>query len=204
MAQVLKESVRNRILESAKQEFLSCGYENASMRNIALKCGMTVGNLYRYFSSKETLVQSIVSKVFDELSQMVKELTNDKIEMLSNNFILVGNFNDLKKIVKSLSKKIVDIYFDKKEEFNILMMRSQMSEDIVNWFTQFIYFTSKKINNTLDENQLKCLSKSFSSSIVNGVKQLFYDNNLSKEELSEVLDVYLSSYLNYFNKGQGD
>ena len=61
MAQILKEELRKAIIESAKQEFLNNGYENASMRNIAKKANMTVGNLYRYFESKDDIHKQIVS-----------------------------------------------------------------------------------------------------------------------------------------------
>ena len=61
MAQVLKEAVKDKIIAAAKEEFLKKGYKEASMRAIARKSKMTVGNLYRYFSSKEEMIIHIVS-----------------------------------------------------------------------------------------------------------------------------------------------
>ena len=49
MAQTLKDDVKARIIESAKEEFLENSYEKTSMRAIASKSNITVGNLYRYF-----------------------------------------------------------------------------------------------------------------------------------------------------------
>ena len=60
MAQVLKEEVRSRIIASAKKELLKKGYKDASMREIAKGADLTVGNLYRYFDSKEELVNTII------------------------------------------------------------------------------------------------------------------------------------------------
>ena len=84
MPQVLKEDVRNRIIESAKKEFMQKGYEKTNMRSIAHNCSMTVGNVYRYFKNKEELSKYIVSNVVDKIDIMVKELTDNEIELLND------------------------------------------------------------------------------------------------------------------------
>ncbi|WP_156888419.1 TetR/AcrR family transcriptional regulator [Spirochaeta cellobiosiphila] len=40
-----KEDVREMVLQTAKLEFLSMGFEKASLRNIAQKAGVTKGNI---------------------------------------------------------------------------------------------------------------------------------------------------------------
>ena len=72
MAQVLKEIQRDKILEAAKQELLQYGYRDASMRRIAMQAEMTVGNLYRYFESKDQLIQEITSPALTQLDQLVR------------------------------------------------------------------------------------------------------------------------------------
>ena len=91
MPQVLKEDVRNRIIESAKKEFMQKGYEKTNMRSIAHNCSMTVGNVYRYFKNKEELSKYIVSNVVDKIDIMVKELTDNEIELLVFNMNESGN-----------------------------------------------------------------------------------------------------------------
>ena len=51
-----KDEVRNKILLAAKQEFFTHGYLDANMRSIADIAGITPGNIYRYYSSKEELL----------------------------------------------------------------------------------------------------------------------------------------------------
>lgn len=58
--QYQKEDVRNRIVESAKTEFLRVGYFRTSMLQISNKAHVPIGNLYRYFSSKASLFDAIV------------------------------------------------------------------------------------------------------------------------------------------------
>lgn len=67
MAQVLKEDIRESIRLASIEEFKENGYEKASMRSIASKAGISVGNLYRYFSDKHSLFDQIVSKIYEHI-----------------------------------------------------------------------------------------------------------------------------------------
>ena len=42
-----------KIMAAAKEEFLEKGYEKASMRSIADRCGMTAAGIYRHCKDKE-------------------------------------------------------------------------------------------------------------------------------------------------------
>ena len=53
MSRNQREDVRQRIMDCAVEEFLMYGYSGSSMRNISTQAGMTVGNVYAYFSSKD-------------------------------------------------------------------------------------------------------------------------------------------------------
>ena len=55
-----KTITQEKILESAKTEFLEKGFLNASLRNIAKNAGVTTGAFYRYYDSKEALFEAIV------------------------------------------------------------------------------------------------------------------------------------------------
>ncbi|MBR6236410.1 MAG: helix-turn-helix transcriptional regulator, partial [Firmicutes bacterium] len=81
MPQVQKDDVRETILESAREEFLEHGFEGSSMRRIALRSKMTVGNLYRYFKNKEELSSIIVSPTLKLFDDTVRELSGGLISM---------------------------------------------------------------------------------------------------------------------------
>ena len=68
--QTRKEPVKNKIVKAALEEFLVAGYANSSMRNIATQSGITVGNIYSYFSSKEDLFDYILKDTVDELQKL--------------------------------------------------------------------------------------------------------------------------------------
>ena len=48
-----KAESHERIVAAAKDEFLTYGFENASMRRIAANAGITASGLYKHFPNKE-------------------------------------------------------------------------------------------------------------------------------------------------------
>lgn len=69
--QYLKDELRADILRAAVEEFHQNGYQNASMRQIAKRCGITAGNIYRYFKNKDALFAAILEPVWQETVQML-------------------------------------------------------------------------------------------------------------------------------------
>ena len=53
--QVKKENIKEKIIRSARREFLEHGYVEASLRVIAEKEGLTKGAVYSYFENKDAL-----------------------------------------------------------------------------------------------------------------------------------------------------
>lgn len=69
--QTLKDEVKQKILEAATEEFLVDGYTNSSLRTIAAQAGITIGNIYSYFSSKEDLFDQVVSPAWEALNNLM-------------------------------------------------------------------------------------------------------------------------------------
>lgn len=69
--QVPKDEIRSKILDAALDEFLVAGYSQSSMRNIAAQAGITVGNIYSYFSGKEDLFENVVANAVEQLRNLV-------------------------------------------------------------------------------------------------------------------------------------
>ena len=53
------------ILETALEMFRERGYDDTTMRAIAQKAGVSLGNAYYYFSSKEYLIQAFYQRIHD-------------------------------------------------------------------------------------------------------------------------------------------
>lgn len=196
MAQILKDESRNAIIESAKEEFLNKGFNNASMRNIAKKAKMTVGNLYRYFKSKDEISAYIVSDTYNSIDLLIKNLTSNNVSIISNDINLKYSTDELRQILNELADNLVDIYKDHKIEFNILMYNSKINERITNWFTDAI---NVLINNYFDiegyEKEKYILSKSYAESIFMGMRVIFKENDLDISRLKTIVRAYLNSYI---------
>jgi AcrR family transcriptional regulator len=60
------EQTRAVILETALEIFRERGYEETTMRALAERAGVSLGNAYHYFRSKEQLIQAFYSRTHEE------------------------------------------------------------------------------------------------------------------------------------------
>src|SRR5262250_188452 len=65
------EDTRARILNGALALFRRNGFEQTTMREIAEEAGVSLGNAYYYFDSKEALVMAFYQRAHDELPSRV-------------------------------------------------------------------------------------------------------------------------------------
>ena len=72
--QVLKEEIRQRIVAAAIEVFLEKSYEKASMRHIAQLVGISVSNIYYYFTNKEALFHAIVEPIATHVKRLLSEI----------------------------------------------------------------------------------------------------------------------------------
>jgi TetR/AcrR family transcriptional regulator, repressor for uid operon len=53
---------RVRILDAAERCFVRNGFHKSTMQDVAAECGMSPGNLYRYFPSKDAIVAGLAER----------------------------------------------------------------------------------------------------------------------------------------------
>ena len=66
------EGVTEKLLESAKKEFLKSGYENASLQVIAEKAGSSKGAIYIRYPDKKSLYCALVGPTADEFCNLLE------------------------------------------------------------------------------------------------------------------------------------
>lgn len=122
MPQVLKEEIRNQILNAAELEFEKNGYIGSSMNKIAKEANISVGNLYRYFDNKSTLFENVVGKTYRDVIEIFKPKSSnyDKVDEKGEIFKNVYRNIFSKKMIK-----FHKLYIDRKRKINILMNGSQ-------------------------------------------------------------------------------
>ncbi len=54
------ENLESRLLEEAKKQIEEAGYGAMTIRSVAKSCGVGVGTVYNYFSSKEELIATLL------------------------------------------------------------------------------------------------------------------------------------------------
>jgi len=60
-----KDAVRDKIIEAAKCRFSHFGYGKTTMAEVAGDCGMSPGNLYRFFPGKLDIAEAIATEDYE-------------------------------------------------------------------------------------------------------------------------------------------
>jgi len=84
MIQTKKDDVKSRIEDAALAVFAMKGFGEATMADIAREAGLSVGNIYRYYRSKDALFYSALAPDFvcDFAGQIgMKMMTADGVEL---------------------------------------------------------------------------------------------------------------------------
>ncbi|OPJ61927.1 TetR/AcrR family transcriptional regulator [Clostridium oryzae] len=114
--QYLKDEIREKIIEKALIEFSKKGYKGASIRVIAKNSGTSVGNMYKYFNSKESLYETLIGGVYNKLMDYIGQFR--KVEINEN----------AQKIFIALMDKIIEIFKENSLELSILLNKSAGSK----------------------------------------------------------------------------
>jgi AcrR family transcriptional regulator len=85
MPQVLKEEIRVRIEQSARQEFYEKGYKFTTMKNIAASSGIPTGLIYSYYKNKEDVFKTVIAPVC-VLLDSIKAHSNTSHDSVDNLF----------------------------------------------------------------------------------------------------------------------
>ena len=116
------EGVTEKLLESAKKEFLKSGYENASLQVIAEKAGSSKGAIYIRYPDKKSLYCALVGPTADEFCNLLEwELHRFKILSSDEQKEKVMTFGN-----DGFSKVIAYIY-DHFDEFKLILTSGENS-----------------------------------------------------------------------------
>jgi AcrR family transcriptional regulator len=91
VSQEMREQSRTALIEAGRKLFAGKGYFNTRISDIAQEAGMSQGNVYWYFSSKEELLKAVLADGFEtlgDLMQSAAEHTGTSQEKLDQ--LLVG------------------------------------------------------------------------------------------------------------------
>ena len=128
------KETKERLLESAKKEFLEKGYMKASLRTICKNAGVTTGALYFFFQGKEDLLKELVEEPVKGLMGLIRQHFTEELEQ----GIGVVNLDTDRKDIRA-AREIVGFLYQHYDIFLILLTKSQGSayEDLVSRFADY-------------------------------------------------------------------
>jgi len=111
-----KEKKRSAIIKEALRLFAAKGFYTTTIPDIARSIGMSVGNLYNYFGSKELLAQEIIRHISAYLGARIREV------------------NDSDLSTREKIRRIVDIYFQ----------TARMEPEMIDFFLR-VYLSNREV-----------------------------------------------------------
>lgn len=112
---------KEKLLASAKTEFMEKGYAKASLRKICANAGVTTGALYFFFKDKEDLFRSIVEKPLRDLLEMMSMHFAEDAQLLSEMDGYVYSDGDHEELVQLLIRHL----YANRDAFLLLLTKSQ-------------------------------------------------------------------------------
>lgn len=115
-------SIDPRILESAKEEFLSRPYEQVSLRDICGKAGVTTGALYNRYANKEELFEALVAPTLALIGKFSDRTEADSYSYLDTNKLLT-----IWELTPDTQADIINMLYDHYDGFRLLLCHADGS-----------------------------------------------------------------------------
>ena len=159
-----------KVKKAVKEEFLEKGYEDASIRSIGARAGMTSAGLYRHYTDKEAMFNAMVEPLIESIKEWTRKHTNKKYTLLEcnvpDNELFGENFVDMVK----------EVILPRRDEFILLISRSAGTK-----YENFIH-------DYVEDNQ-----KEFMEAIGYLKEKGYQTAELGEEELHMLLSAYLTA-----------
>lgn len=96
LSQEMREHSRTNLINAGRRLFAEKGYFNTRISDIAQEAGMSQGNVYWYFSSKEELLKAVLADGFETLGGLMKAAaegtgtSQEKLDKLLEGYLAFG------------------------------------------------------------------------------------------------------------------
>ena len=132
------KETREKLIESAKAEFMEKGYNKASLRSICAKAGVTTGALYFFFEDKADLYKAIIGKPVDELFEIMQAHFDEDDEIIASPDY-DANDDDHSEVAQKLIHHIYSNY-----DAAILLLTKSQGSEYENIVDRIVDFTESK------------------------------------------------------------
>jgi AcrR family transcriptional regulator len=117
-------ATRKKIMEAGLVLFAQKGFALTSIKDIAEAAGISTGLIYRHFSSKEDLFNSLIANTIEELNKFIQ--------------ILDSYDSPKQAIVEMTASLIGDIHFSNElSRYFLIVIRSMLEEEVLSQIDEF-------------------------------------------------------------------
>lgn len=202
----LNKEKKQRIINSAIEEFANKGYKNATIDNIVSKAGISKGSIFQYFKNKESLyiytcdyqINIIKEEVFNQKEinetdffELYRHAAHIKFEILKKSPYVFKFFKTLYSDDSEVSKKWLN---------NIFQNRDQL---LLNFIGDY---DKTKFRDDIDiDMAVKAIELTFDGLSMKWMEKLSYENY--EEDLKSLFDeveAYMSFYKKLYYKGENN
>ncbi len=192
-----KTASHEKIIAAAKKEFLTYGFNEASMRHIAEEAGMSASGLYKHFAGKEEMFSSLVEPAYQGLLDIIRGEVKSQEQMIGA--------GDLSGWESSKDAALAVSYiYDHLDAFRLIVCRSQgtkyesflhdlavLEEEMTLSFMEMLKKQGVKLND-FNEKELHLLTTANVNAIFQTVEHAF-----TREEAMH----YADTLNRFFSKG---
>lgn len=180
--QKLKDDIKQKIIEVGKKRFKKEGYENTSMKDIALDVGISTGNIYRYFLTKKHLLNEILKEVEEKVSKFVSDIPSN-YQDIDSNLIFEGLIELTLKLAEE-NKDTLKVMLNSETERQFTDFKGQILDMFINKLASIVKsITDKeKVDITLCNAISRAQFEGFTYIVRNNVDNI--------EDLKRNLEIY--------------
>ncbi|WP_151900578.1 TetR/AcrR family transcriptional regulator [Sulfurimonas hydrogeniphila] len=117
MARTTKEERKNGIISAALELFSENGFYITTIPDIAKKVGMSVGNFYNYFSSKDILAKELIMYISEYLGKNIRAINESDISTQEKIEKIVSMYFDTAKERPEMIEYFLRVYLSNREVF---------------------------------------------------------------------------------------
>ncbi|WP_042273346.1 TetR/AcrR family transcriptional regulator [[Clostridium] dakarense] len=194
----LNKEKKQRIINSAIEEFANKGYKNATIDNIVSKADISKGSIFQYFKNKESLyiyicdyqINIIKDEIFNQKEinetdffELYRHAAHIKFEILKKSPYIFKFFKNLYSDDSEVAKKWLNNIFQNKNQLMLNFMGD---------------YDKTKFRDDIDiDMAVKAIELTFDGLSMKWMEKLSYENY--EEDLKSLFDE-VEDYINFYQK----
>jgi len=112
-----KEEKKINIMEASLKLFSTKGFYNTTIPDIAKSIGMSVGNMYNYFKSKEALAMAIMQYTSDILGEKIKKINKKNISVYEKIKLITAMYFEIADKKPEMIEYFLRVYLSNRDVF---------------------------------------------------------------------------------------